>query len=92
MAWGGCLFQLSLEGFYLGLGFLAPASLLLALLLGFLTKLGFFLGFAGEEVAGKHSYCTSGYGEGGVTMRKTSIQRQSAPPCLMLASGAGIVK
>lgn len=48
--WGGCLFQLSLEGFHLGFGFLTPASLFLTLLLrflafafGFLTKTGFFL-------------------------------------------------
>ena len=49
VAWSGCLFQLSLEGLNLGLGFLSPASLFLTLLLrflaftfGFLTKTGFF--------------------------------------------------
>ena len=50
MAWGGCLFQLSLEGFHLGFGFLTKTDLFLTLLLrflafafGFLTKTGLFL-------------------------------------------------
>ena len=40
---GGCLFQLSLEGFHLGFGFLAGLGFFLPLPFGFLTGLGFFL-------------------------------------------------
>ena len=65
MAWGGCLFQLSFEGFHLSFGFLTPASLFLTLLFGFVAQLFGFLKAASVKVGRQHGYCTSGHGYGG---------------------------